>query len=110
MEILLKKAFIILANLHHIVPACITMFIIGIIGTPIIVCTETIVHELVENKKIGRVYSSIEIIIHAFFLAAMGITGLFGNIASPGFIFSVLGVVFCGVMLVLFGHEKLKNV
>jgi MFS transporter, DHA3 family, macrolide efflux protein len=99
--------FIVLANLRNLMFAQCIMFLIGFVGLPVIVCAETLIHEMVEDKMIGRVYGAVEILIHTAFLISMAVTGFVGDIASPGFIFSILGASFAIIILVVITHEKI---
>ncbi len=77
--------------------AVLLMFFIGFIGVPIAICTETMIHEFVEQHKIGRIYSAMEVVIHAVFLVSMTIAGYLGKFVESGAVL-MINTVLTGVL------------
>ena len=87
--IMVALLFLIFVNIHSFFIACVLMFLIGVSGVPVIICTETMIQDLVDDDKIGRVYTSVEIVIHAAFLLAMAAAGFLGERCDAGVLLMV---------------------
>ncbi|MFH1622331.1 MAG: MFS transporter [Candidatus Omnitrophota bacterium] len=78
--------------------AAILSFVLGASISPIMIASNTLVHELTENEMRGKIFTAIEIVTHAAFLSFMFITsGLAEYIGQ----FSILIIV--GVFAVMVG-------
>ncbi|MCX7661662.1 MAG: MFS transporter [Candidatus Omnitrophica bacterium] len=84
--------------------ASILSFILGVSIAPIIVASNTIVHNVSLNKMMGKVFSSLEIAIHSGFLLFMFISGILAEKIPE--IFILMGV---GLILVILGLVSLVN-
>ncbi|MDP2921962.1 MAG: MFS transporter [Candidatus Omnitrophota bacterium] len=74
--------------------------VLGIFSAPIIVSSNTLLHEVMHDDMRGRVFSSLEIIMHAGFLLFMFLASVTAEkigrdwvLAAMGFLFSVIGMV-----------------
>ena len=75
-------------------------FLLGLIVGPVIIATNTIIHQVTENEMRGKVFSGLEIVIHFAFLLAMLISSKlseyvdrFWILVGVGCILSVSGFV-----------------
>lgn len=76
----------------------IIMFVLGISLGPIIISLNTMVHELIPQETRGRIFSSLEAVIHVGFLAFMFIAAFFAEHIGKIWI-----LVFCGALFFLWG-------
>jgi len=75
-------------------------FILGNMIAPIMIASNTIIHNASDNEMMGKVFSSLEIVMHLGFLLFMFISSLLAErfshlliLIAVGCIFSVLGLV-----------------
>ncbi len=80
--------------------AAILALVLGITISPIMIASNTIIHKASDNEMMGKVFSSLEIVMHLGFLLFMFISSLLAEKFSHlsilivvGAIFSVLGVI-----------------
>jgi MFS family permease len=80
--------------------AAVLSFSLGILVSPIMIASNTIIHKASENGMMGKVFSSLEIVMHLGFLLFMFASSLlaeeFSHLAilvTVGCIFSILGVI-----------------
>ncbi|MBU3911660.1 MAG: MFS transporter [Candidatus Omnitrophica bacterium] len=80
--------------------ASLVSVILGLFAAPIIVSSNTLLHEVMADEMRGRIFSSIEIIMHVGFLAFMILTSLVAErvgkasiLITIGSIFSIIGAV-----------------
>ena len=74
------------------------MFIVGLSTGPIIISLNTTVHELIPQEARGRIFSSLEAVIHLGFLVFMFIAAFFAEHVEKVWI-----LVFCGALFSLWG-------
>lgn len=74
--------------------------VLGLFSAPIIVSSNTLLHEVMKEEMRGRVFSSLEIIMHLGFLLLMFLTSMIAEfirrewvLIGVGVIFSLIGVV-----------------
>ena len=74
--------------------------VIGIVISPIMVASNTIIHKASDNEMLGKVFSSMEIVMHLGFLLAMFISSFLAErfshlyiLVSIGCIFSLVGII-----------------
>lgn len=92
---LLMTAFAVIANLtSEFWAPSIVMFIWGISIGPIIVALNTIVHELIPEEARGRIFSSLEAVIHLGFLIFMFISAAFAEHFAKIWILVICGAAF----------------
>lgn len=72
---------------------------LGILVSPIMIASNTIVHQSSDNQMLGKIFSSMEIVMHLAFLLFMFVSSLLAErvpqgsiIVSVGLLFSALGV------------------
>jgi MFS family permease len=75
-------------------------FGLGIFISPIMIASNTIIHKASDNEMMGKIFSSLEIIMHLAFLLFMFISSLLAEkiphiyiLITVGLLFSVLGAV-----------------
>ena len=74
------------------------IFMSGFSIGPIIVSLNTTVHELIPQEARGKIFSSLEVVIHLGFLAFMFVTAVLAEHFSKVWI-----LVFCGILFSLWG-------
>ncbi|MDD4894139.1 MAG: MFS transporter [Candidatus Omnitrophica bacterium] len=80
--------------------AAVLSLLLGLMVSPIMIASNTIIHNVSHNEMRGKIFSSMEIVMHLGFLLFMFISGLLAEIVSHtlilvivGCVFSVLGVI-----------------
>ena len=73
-------------------------FLIGLFVSPIMVSANTLAHETIPQDLRGKVFSSLEAVIHLAFMAFMFITGILDKYIDKAWI-----LVGCGAIFSLFG-------
>jgi len=75
-------------------------FLIGLLVAPIMIASNTIIHNVSDNQMMGKIFSSLEIVMHLGFLLFMLISSVLAEKTSHvlilvivGCLFSILGVV-----------------
>jgi len=76
------------------------IMMIGMVTAPILICTNTLIHVLVPDEVRGRIFSSVEAIMHLAFLIFMFLTAYLSKhlskltiLLASGIIFAVIGSV-----------------
>ncbi len=84
----------------HFLTAAALTFILGNLIAPIMIASNTIIHKASDNEMMGKVFSSLEIVMHLGFLLFMFITSFLAERFSHllimiivGCVFSILGLV-----------------
>jgi predicted MFS family arabinose efflux permease len=85
------------------------MFLIGLFGAPIAICTETMIQAFVDDHKIGRVYSAMEMVIHMVFLIAMTLAGYLGKIWDVGVILMSSVIVSALLFAIVWQKERRRD-
>ncbi len=72
--------------------------VLGLVSSPIVVSSNTMLHEIMPNKIRGRIFSSLEMIIHIAFLVFMLLTSFLAEFISKASILVFSGIFFavCG--------------
>ncbi len=72
---------------------------IGVVSAPILICANTLIHTLVPDKVRGRIFSSMEAVVHLAFLVFMALTAYLSKyltgltiLLASGIVFTVVGV------------------
>lgn len=75
-------------------------FLLGLVSGPVFIAANTVVHEVSDEKMLGKVFSSLEIVMHFGFLSAMLVSAClaeyiehFWILIGVGVIFSIVGLV-----------------
>lgn len=74
--------------------------ILGIFASPIIISSNTMLHEVMRDEMRGRIFSSLDIIMHIAFLVFMVLTSLVAEQMSKDLILIAIGVIFSAIGLV----------
>lgn len=84
----------------HFTMAALLAFLLGLLIAPIMIASNTIIHNVSDNQMMGKIFSSLEIVMHLGFLLFMFISSLLaekfsqvGILVVVGCIFSVVGVI-----------------
>lgn len=72
-------------------------FILGNTVSPIMIASNTIIHKASDNEMMGKVFSSLEIVMHLAFLLFMFISSLLAEKVSHTSILIVVGCIFSAV-------------
>jgi MFS family permease len=67
--------------------------ILGIIASPVVIAVNTLIHSESENKFWGRIFSSLEVIIHIAFIVFMFLSSFLAEIFSPFTIIVAIGAI-----------------
>ncbi|MFH1440840.1 MAG: MFS transporter [Candidatus Omnitrophota bacterium] len=84
-------------------------FLLGLIISPIMIASNTIVHNSSENSMLGKIFSSLEIVMHLGFLLFMFISSFLADKFSEVVILEVVGVmiVIAGIINLIFSRKIL---
>jgi len=90
---------VLLGNSPSFAAASILSFIIGVFTSPIVVSSNTLVHEALPEDARGRVFSSLEVIIHMGFLVFMLVSSFLAEFVDRMWILIFVGITFtlCGI-------------
>jgi MFS family permease len=69
-------------------------FLLGLLVSPIMIASNTIIHNVSDNEMRGKIFSSMEIIMHLGFLLFMFISSILADRFSHTLILVVVGVLF----------------
>jgi len=91
--------FVLAAKITQSVPVSgVSAVILGLSGSPIVISSNTLIHEAIPDDIRGRVFSSVEAVIHVAFLVCMLLAAKAADLISNA------GVLMgCGGFFVLFG-------
>ena len=81
-------------------------FGIGFLVAPAISLPNTIIHSVSDSAMMGKVFSSLEIVMHIGFFIFMVVSSLLAAIFSPGIILMGIGLVFAVTGLICFIGSK----
>lgn len=73
--------------------AAIVSFSLGLLISPIMIASNTIIHNVSENQMMGKIFSSLEIVMHLGFLLLMFISGILAEKFSHTLILIIVGCV-----------------
>jgi MFS transporter, DHA3 family, macrolide efflux protein len=104
--ILLLQFLVFINTFASFLLAAVIAFFFGAAISPIIISSNTIVHELIPEDAHGKVFSSIEAVMHLAYLIFMFISAILAEFIGS---FSVLLIVSCVFIMVgLIGIRRLK--
>jgi len=97
---LMLVVFAVTLHVHpSFLKAAVLSFFLGVLISPIMIATNTIVHNSSSNNMLGKIFSSLEIVMHLGFLIFMFISSILAEKFPPfliliivGFIISFLGI------------------
>ncbi len=70
-------------------------FVFGVLVSPIMIASNTIIHNVSDNNMLGKIFSSLEIVMHLGFLLFMFISSLLAERFSHLAILVAVGCLFC---------------
>ncbi len=68
-------------------------FFLGLTVSPIMIASNTIIHNVSENQMMGKIFSSLEIVMHLGFLIFMFVSSFLANHLAPIYILVFVGSV-----------------
>lgn len=74
--------------------------VLGLFGAPIIVSSNTLLHEVMLDEMRGRIFSALEIIMHIGFLMFMFLTSMMAEFISREWVLIIVGLLFAGIGIV----------
>lgn len=84
-------------------------FAFGIFVAPIMIASNTIIHEVSDNGMMGKIFSSLEIVMHLGFLLFMFISSLLAEKIPQLYILVIVGFFFSALGLInLVSHHKIS--
>lgn len=81
---------------------------LGVCISPIMIASNTIVHNISENQMMGKIFSSMEMVMHLGFILFMFISSFLAERIPPGYILVLVGVIFSllGILNLIY-HRKM---
>jgi len=92
--IFLVQFVILVGALASFFMAAVIAFFFGAVVSPIIISSNTIVHELIPEEAHGRVFSSLEAVIHLAYLIFMLLSAVLAEFINSFYILLTVGLVF----------------
>ena len=84
-------------------------FILGLMVSPIMIASNTIIHNVSDIGMLGKTFSSLEIVMHLGFLLFMFISSLLAERVSHLYILVIVGFVFSALGIInLIYHRKIS--
>lgn len=80
--------------------AAVLTFILGLIVGPIMIAANTVIHQVSDENMRGKVFSSLEIVVHFAFLLSMIVSSLLAEHIERFWILVAVGIIFAFVGLV----------
>jgi predicted MFS family arabinose efflux permease len=92
---------------YFAIAAALSAFL-GLVVAPIMIASNTIIHNVSDNGMMGKIFSSLEIVMHLGFLMTMFLSSFLAERFSHLYILVVVGclVVILGVVNIIF-HQKI---
>ena len=75
-------------------------FVLGLVISPIMVISNTLVQQLTDNSMRGKIFSSLEIIVHLAFLLAMLISASLADHVGPSKILLAVSFVLAAIGII----------
>jgi MFS family permease len=82
--------------------AAMLSFLLGLVISPIMIASNTIIHNVSDNEMMGKIFSSLEIVMHLAFLVFMFLSSLLAERFSH-----VLVLIIVGILLSILGFVNL---
>lgn len=99
-------AFVSLLRVHpHKLFAFISCLILGLVASPVVIAVNTLIHNESENKFWGRIFSSLEVIIHIAFIVFMFAASYLAEIFSPFTIIISVGIITILLSYIFLGEK-----
>ncbi|MFA5069271.1 MAG: MFS transporter [Candidatus Omnitrophota bacterium] len=106
--VFLLQFLVLLRMFSNFTLAAVITFFFGAAISPIIISSNTMVHELIPEDAHGRVFSSLEAVVHLAYLIFMFVSAILAEAIGTFNILLIVGVVF--VLVGLTGTRRLKIV
>jgi len=92
----------------YFAPAASLAFMLGFIASPILIASNTIIHKSSDNEMRGKIFSSLEVVMHLGFLLFMYISSILAERFSHTLILVIIGCVFgiVGIFNLIY-HRKI---
>jgi len=88
--------------------AALLSFVLGFFIAPIMIASNTIIHHVSKNEMMGKIFSSMEIIMHLGFLLFMFISSIFAEKFSSLYVLVVVGVILSSLGVInLIYHRRI---
>lgn len=81
-------------------------FLLGLLVSPIMIASNTIIHNASDNEMRGKIFSSMEIIMHLGFLLFMFISSILADKFSHVLILVIVGVIFSCLGIINFIYHR----
>ncbi len=98
--IIISASAIYLARYPYFLIAALFAFTLGLLFAPIMIAANTIIHRVSDNEMMGKIFSSLEIVMHLGFLLFMFISSILAErfpqqhiLVLVGILVSLLGIV-----------------
>jgi len=79
----------------YFIPAALLSLGLGFVASPILIASNTIIHKSSDNQMRGKIFSSLEIVMHLGFLLFMYISSILAERFSHVSMLVTIGCVFC---------------
>jgi MFS family permease len=89
-----------LQNYPNFLSAATLSFILGICVSPIMIASNTIIHNISEAQMMGKIFSSMEMVMHLGFILFMFISSFLAERIPQGHILIIVGIVFSTLGLI----------
>ncbi len=91
---------VLLENFPSLLLASTLAFVLGVIVGPIMIAANTVIHQVSDDAMRGKVFSSLEVVVHFAFLLAMLVSAFLAEHIERFWILVGVGVIFAFVGLV----------
>lgn len=95
-----------ISNYPSFLVAALLSFSLGLLVSPIMIASNTIIHNVSNNEMLGKTFSSMEIIMHLGFILFMFISGFLAEIYAKTAILVAVGIVFALVGLINLAYYR----
>jgi len=79
----------------YFIPAAVLSLGLGFVASPILIASNTIIHKSSDNQMRGKIFSSLEIVMHLGFLLFMYISSILAERFSHVSMLITIGCIFC---------------
>nr|MBC8436504.1 MFS transporter [Candidatus Omnitrophota bacterium] len=96
-----------ISRYHSFTIAAALSLALGLLVAPIMIASNTIIHKVSDNEMMGKIFSSMEIVMHLGFLLFMFISSILADKFSNVYILVIVGCIFsvAGVINLIY-HRK----
>lgn len=91
----------------HFSIAALLSFLLGVFVSPVMIASNTIIHNVSDNGMMGKIFSSLEIVMHLGFLSFMFLSSFLAERLPPFLILVVVGGLICllGVINLIYNRK-----